>query len=73
MYIPLKLIKFHALGSCTDEDECQTENGGCDHNCTDLPSTYACSCLEGYSLDSDDRTCNGTGGGHVVDWLPPTH
>ncbi len=43
-----------------DKNECLTENGGCDHNCTNLLGSYSCSCLEGYALESNNRTCTGT-------------
>ena len=35
-----------------DIDECISDNGGCDHNCTNTDGSYYCSCNDGYSLVS---------------------
>ena len=39
-------------------DECQEDNGGCDHVCSDTPGGYFCSCKEGYQL-SGNSSCVG--------------
>ena len=39
-------------------DECADNNGGCDQVCTDTPSSFECSCNEGFSLDSSGTNCN---------------
>lgn len=45
---------------CTiDNNECLTNNGGCDDICTNTPGSYTCSCKDGYELDADKHTCNG--------------
>ncbi|KAG8510408.1 Low-density lipoprotein receptor-related protein 2 [Galemys pyrenaicus] len=31
---------------------------GCDHNCTDTPTSFYCSCRPGYKLLSDQRSCD---------------
>ena len=38
---------------------CQQNNGGCDQLCTNTPSGVNCSCNNGYSLMSDDKSCEG--------------
>uniref|UniRef100_A0A8C5KSR3 Low-density lipoprotein receptor-related protein 2 n=1 Tax=Jaculus jaculus TaxID=51337 RepID=A0A8C5KSR3_JACJA len=39
-------------------NECQDPSiSGCDHNCTDTLTSFYCSCLPGYKLMSDKRTC----------------
>ena len=43
----------------TDVNECDTNNGGCDHSCTNTQGSFECSCDEGYILDSDDFSCLG--------------
>ena len=44
----------------TDINECMADEGGCEHNCTNLIGSYFCGCLEGYELDIDGHMCNGT-------------
>ena len=41
-------------------NECEEDNGGCAHICTDTPSSYSCSCHIGYALDQDQHRCTGT-------------
>ena len=43
----------------TDVNECTTNNGGCDHYCTNTIGSFFCSCYPGYTLDGDGRTCQG--------------
>ena len=45
------------LFSCIDE--CQNNNGGCAHICTDTAQSFECSCREGFRLGSDRRSCIG--------------
>lgn len=45
----------HAIRA--DVDECVSANGGCAHNCVNLEGSHACSCREGFELESDGRTC----------------
>ena len=40
-----------------DVDECDTNNGGCEHNCNNNPGSYTCSCDSGFSLDIDGKGC----------------
>ena len=41
------------------ENECETNNGGCEHICTDTASSYECSCRDGYVLNNDRHRCSG--------------
>ena len=43
----------------SDTNQCSTDNGGCDHNCTDLIPGHNCSCNAGFLLNSDERSCDG--------------
>ena len=38
-------------------DECQINNGGCAHICTDTTQSFVCTCETGYTLDVDGRSC----------------
>lgn len=41
----------------TDQDECQTNNGGCQEKCVNTVGSYICSCREGYVLQKDKHRC----------------
>jgi hypothetical protein len=43
----------------TDINECEMENR-CQHECTNLPGSYRCTCPDGYRLSDNKRTCEGT-------------
>ena len=43
----------------SDIDECTRGTSGCDHNCTNTPGSYYCTCMNGYDLESDNHTCTG--------------
>ena len=40
-----------------DRDECQFNNGGCRHKCTNVVGSYRCSCNDGFVLHSDGHDC----------------
>ena len=42
-----------------DVNECDTNNGGCEHNCHNYIGSYNCSCRDGYDLDPDYHGCTG--------------
>ena len=42
-----------------DINECDKNNGGCQHNCTDDDPGYICSCDDGYFLLADNHSCDG--------------
>ena len=53
----LRLILYHCPPSAASE--CDVNNGGCDHYCTETIQSYVCSCYPGYKLDFDQHTCVG--------------
>ena len=42
-----------------DINECNTNNGGCQHTCTNTAGSYYCECNTGYELTSNGHTCSG--------------
>ena len=51
-------IESHVIIICT-ENECEIDNGGCEHLCKDTLFSYECSCRDGYTLNQDNHACNG--------------
>ena len=42
-----------------DINECLVNNNGCQQNCYNFLGSAVCWCKSGYSLASDQRSCNG--------------
>uniref|UniRef100_A0A8C7F7U8 Signal peptide, CUB domain, EGF-like 2 n=1 Tax=Oncorhynchus kisutch TaxID=8019 RepID=A0A8C7F7U8_ONCKI len=43
---------------CEDIDECDIEyNGGCVHECNNIPGNYRCTCHDGFNLACDGHNC----------------
>ena len=42
-----------------DINECDTNKGGCEHNCDNTQGSYYCTCRAGYELGMDKKSCNG--------------
>ncbi|XP_045871699.1 signal peptide, CUB and EGF-like domain-containing protein 2 isoform X5 [Meles meles] len=43
---------------CEDIDECENElNGGCVHDCLNIPGNYRCTCFDGFKLAHDGHNC----------------
>ena len=45
--------------SFLDIDECVEGSDGCTHNCTNTVGGYACTCNDGFELESNNHTCTG--------------
>ena len=43
-----------------DIDECANNTDNCIQTCTNTEGSFTCGCNDGYILDSDGTTCNGT-------------
>ncbi|XP_032080795.1 signal peptide, CUB and EGF-like domain-containing protein 2 isoform X2 [Thamnophis elegans] len=44
--------------TCDDIDECDNEfNGGCVHECFNIPGNYRCICYDGFMLAQDGHNC----------------
>jgi hypothetical protein len=44
--------------TCTDINECSTNNGGCAQVCNNSGGSYACACNTWYQLAADQKSCN---------------
>ncbi|XP_023209885.1 collagen and calcium-binding EGF domain-containing protein 1-like [Centruroides sculpturatus] len=55
---------------CLDVDECDIDNGGCQHLCNNLPGSYSCSCQDGYTLRNDNLTCERDSAMYVEGFRP---
>lgn len=48
------------LCSLSDMDECENDyNGGCVHECINIPGNYRCTCYDGFMLAHDGHNCLG--------------
>lgn len=45
----------------TDMNECELGTDECTQRCTNTEGSYTCQCNDGYTLDSDMKTCTGNG------------
>ena len=43
-----------------DVNECDTDNGGCEHTCLNFDGRYDCECDNGFLLAADRKSCSGT-------------
>uniref|UniRef100_A0A8D0CAD4 Signal peptide, CUB and EGF-like domain-containing protein 2 n=1 Tax=Salvator merianae TaxID=96440 RepID=A0A8D0CAD4_SALMN len=44
--------------TCRDIDECDNDfNGGCVHECFNIPGNYRCACYDGFMLAQDGHNC----------------
>ena len=41
----------------TDINECSTSDHGCEHGCVNTEGSYVCQCRDGYSLNSNRKSC----------------
>ena len=44
----------------TDIDECEVDNGGCQHKCVNTDGSFQCQCKQGFQLLADNKNCEGT-------------
>ena len=44
-----------------DIDECTQGLAGCSYNCINTPGSFFCTCMDGFELLSDNRSCAGDG------------
>ena len=44
---------------CLDTNECNENNGGCEHICNNTAESFECLCIHGYVLGIDGKSCSG--------------
>lgn len=49
-------------------DLCATGDHDCEQVCVSSPGSYTCACREGFTLNSDGKTCNGQWAGPGQPW-----
>ena len=60
-----ELAFMHFIHECgiyylsSDINECDVNNGGCEHSCTNVIYSFECSCYLGYNLTENGFTCDG--------------
>ncbi len=55
--IAMNLSRLYIL---SDINECSSLNGDCHQVCSNTIGGFDCSCYEGYTINTDNRTCQGT-------------
>lgn len=56
----VKMMRHDFADKTAGHVNCSVDNGGCDHNCTDLKGGgYLCSCKPGFQISSNKKTCEG--------------
>ncbi|XP_078487563.1 mucin-like protein [Ciona intestinalis] len=62
--IRLKILILHIIITqeegerCIDENECLTDNGGCERRCVNTEGSFYCQCEVGYRLAADGHSCD---------------
>ena len=53
------IILILILTTPVDINECEFNNGGCDHYCANTVGSFVCSCYHGHQLAGNGQTCLG--------------
>ena len=64
--IDLPLVNSFFALLPADINECDINNGGCEHICTNVIYSFECSCHLGYNLTEDGFACNGRPGNLIL-------
>ena len=59
MMIVYRYKCWYVLCIFSDIDECSEDTDNCSQNCNNTIGSYQCFCNDGYTLDTDQHTCNG--------------
>lgn len=59
-YVFISQILFNFAGIEMEViDKCETDNGGCEHDCRYVDGHAMCFCQSGYRLEADQTSCIG--------------
>ena len=64
----VSVISEPPLLSPVVSDLCATGDHDCEQLCVSSPGSYTCACHEGFTLNSDGKTCNGEWLGTAEPW-----
>ena len=53
----------------TDNNECLSNNGGCEYSCHNTIGSYYCSCNTGYVINSDNHHCDGKIINNIISYI----
>ena len=53
----MKLFNKTKIHINADVDECTLNTDQCTQNCANTNGSYTCSCMSGYRLQADGKTC----------------
>ena len=62
-FAKLLILSLPLIIELPDVNECEVNNGGCAHTCTNVEGGFICSCEEGFILASDKMSCGELGRG----------
>ena len=49
-----------------DDNECDSNKGGCEHKCSNQPGSFTCHCYNGYHLLDDMFSCSGMSQQYII-------
>ncbi|XP_046357626.2 uncharacterized protein LOC124135954 isoform X3 [Haliotis rufescens] len=54
-----KGFRKDSSGKCVDIDECDESSSDCVQTCNNIDGGWQCGCYDGYTLNADNKTCDG--------------
>ena len=71
LYRRKEALQYNYITIFIDINECIVGPGTlCKHNCENIAGGYKCTCSEGFSIASDNISCEGI---HVMNYIHSTH
>ena len=57
LFVPVSINIRTARFLFIDIDECELMTAGCEQLCENRPGSFICTCIYGYQLQTDGKTC----------------